>query len=60
MCRVKPHQGEGITEKRVQKARAEHKPNLNNALALGFTQHKKSMQPSKSRALCYLQSLSLE
>jgi hypothetical protein len=35
MCRVnKPHQGEGITEKRVQKARAQHKPNLNNALAL--------------------------
>jgi hypothetical protein len=39
MCRVKP-QGEGITEIRVQKARAKHKPNLNNALALGFTQHK--------------------
>jgi hypothetical protein len=39
MCRVKP-QGDGITEKRVQKARAEHKPNLNNALALDFTQHK--------------------
>ncbi len=31
---------EGITEIRVQKARAKHKPNLNNALALGFTQHK--------------------